>query len=143
MPKQPKRPAVSDKAIEAFKGLQEQIEASEKLLRKLPGARTSEAKVWLTELFPVDHSSDMGTSLELVGDPGELRICNYFFNSSNGEEECSSKRLVDYSTVTRIAIARKIPDLIQLARAAEGTVVASANEAAASIEQAISEHLEG
>ncbi len=143
MPKLPKRPAVSDKAIEAFKGLQEQIESAEKLLRKLPGARTSEAKVWLSELFPTDHSGDMGTSLELVGDPGELRVCNYFMNSSNGEEECTSKRLVDYSTVTRIEIAKKIPDLIQLARAAEGKVVEAANEAAASIEQAISEHLEG
>ena len=143
MPKLPKRPAVSDKAIEAFKGLQEQIEAAEKLLRKLPGARTSEAKVSLNEIFPSEHPEDWGSSLELIGDPGEIRVCSYFFNSSNGEEECSTKRLVDYSTVTRIEIAKKIPDLIQLARAAEGKVVEAANEAAASIEQAISEHLEG
>ncbi|MBU6172275.1 MAG: hypothetical protein KGQ60_00630 [Planctomycetes bacterium] len=142
MPKLPKRSVVSDKAIEAFKGLQEQIEAAEKLLRKLPGARTSDAKVYLSEIFPQDHSNDMGTSLQLVGDPGELRVCNCIFNPSDGEEECSTKRLVDYSAVTRIAIAKKIPELIQLARAAEGTVVEAAREAAASIEQAISEHLE-
>ena len=143
MPKPHKRPPVSEKAIEAFKRLQEQIEAAEKLLRKLPGAKTSEAKVWLSELFPSDHSSDMGTSLELVGDPGELCVRNYFFNPNDGEEECTSKRLVDYSTITRIEIAKKIPDLIQLARAAEGKVVEAAIEAAASIEQAIFEHLEG
>ena len=143
MPKLPKRPAVSDKAIEAFKGLQEQIEAAEKLLRKLPGSKTSEARVSLYEIFPYEHPDDRGSLLELVGDPGELRVCHYFFNSSNGEEECSTKRLVDFSTITRIEIARKIPDLIQLARAAEGKVVEAAKEAAASIEQAISEHLEG
>lgn len=141
MPK-PKRPPVSEKAVEAFKGLQEQIEAAEKLLRKLPGARTDEAKIWLSELFASDDPNDMGTSLELFGDPGELRVCQYYFNSSSGEEEYSTKRLVDYSTVTRIAIAKKIPELIQLSKAAEGKVVEAAKEAAASIEQAISEQLE-
>ena len=143
MPKLPKRPPVSDEAAEAFKGLQDQIEAAEKLLRKLPGSRTSDAKVWLSELFPEDHPNEIGTSLELLGDPGELRVCNYFFNSGNGEEECITKRLVDYSTVTRIEIAKKIPDLIQLAKTSEGKVVAAAKEAAASIEKAIAQQLEG
>lgn len=143
MPKPPKRPPVSEKAVHAFKQLQEQIEAAEKLLRKLPGSRTEEAKVWLSEIFPVEHHDDRGTYLELVGDPGELYICHYFNDSGTGEKECKSKRLVDYSTVLRIAIANKIPDLIQLATAAEGKVVEAAIEAASSIEQAISEHLGG
>lgn len=143
MPKLPKRAPVSDKTAEAFKRLHEQIDAAEKLLRKLPGARMSDARVSLNEIFPSDHPSDLGWTLELVGDPGELRVCNYFFNSNNGEEEVSSTRLVDYSTVIRISIAKKIPDLIQLAKAGEGKVAEMANETAASIEQAISEHLEG
>lgn len=141
MPKPPKRPPVSEKAVHAFKQLQEQIEAAEKLLRKLPGSRTEEAKVWMSDIFPSDHHQDHGTSLELVGDPGELYVCHYFIDSGTGEEECKSKRLVDYSTVLRIAIATKIPELIQLAKAAEGKVVEAAIEAATSIEQAISEHL--
>ena len=32
---------------------------------------------------PVD---DTGSSLELVGNPGELRVCHYFMDSSSGEE---------------------------------------------------------
>lgn len=143
MPKLPKRPPVSEKAIQAFRELQEQIEAAEKLLRKLPGSKTSDAKVSLDDLFPVDEPHDLGACLELFGEPGELMVCHYYFNSNNGEEELSTKRLVDHSTTIRIAIAKKIPDLIQLARAAEGKVVASAKEVAASIEQAIAEHLEG
>jgi hypothetical protein len=142
MPKQPARSAVSPRAIESFKRLQEQIEAAEKFLRKLPGARTPEASVLLNDIFPIGGTNDLGSYLRLDGTPGELRVCHHFFDNQEGEEDYTTERLVDFPTVTRIEIAKKIPDLIQIAKASEGKVVKAADEAALIIEQAISEHLE-
>lgn len=66
-----------------------------------------------------------------------------FFDKSTGDSQSSLKRLQEFPTVLRIEIAKRIPELLQLSKAAEGKVAADADaEAVAdSIEQAIAEQV--
>ena len=64
------------------------------------------------------------------------------FESFDTYREPVVTRLVDYPTVTRIYIAKRIPELISLAKTVEAEIAKDAIDTAAAIEQAIAEHME-
>ncbi len=134
---------VSAPTLKSIERLHVQIAAAEKFLRKLPGSRHVDTRVSLNDIFPIhpEDNNDFGSTLEYCGNGEESGICVCFqyLNTSNGEVETSHKRIDSFPTITRIALARRIPELIQLSREAEGKVAMEADEAADSIEQAIAE----
>ena len=140
MPKVPKT-AVSESVRETLTRLHVQIEAAQKLLQKMPGARTQSAVVSLSDVYPDGQEYGEFASLEFW-DEG-LRVVFYGFDPNTNDHGVTSvKRLEDMPTVKRIEIAKHIPELIRLAKAAEGEVKKLADDVAASIEQAIAESME-
>ncbi len=140
MPKLPKKSAISGDVLKSITRLHEQIVAAEALLKKLPGSRSEAAKVWFQDLFQSDDPNDLGSNLEYTGEAG-ICVRHNYFDKSTGDDAFRLKRLQEFPTIVRIEIAKRIPELIQLARAAEGKVAADAEAVADSIEQAIAEQL--
>lgn len=129
----PRRSLVSAPTVAALQELQTQIEAAEKLLAKLPGSTKSH--VSLDDIFCFNETSGqtyLKFHFELVTQ----------FESFHAGHEPIVKRLVDYPTVTRIYIAKRIPELISLAKTAEAEIAKDALDTAAAIEQAIAQHME-
>lgn len=140
MAKLPNKNSVDGDFLKSITRLHEQIVAAESLLRKLPGSRSEEARVWFNDMFQSDDPNDLGSNLEFTAESGIVVRHNYF-DKIAGNDASQLKRLQEFPTIVRIEIAKRIPELIQLSKAAEGKVAADADAVADSIEQAIAEHL--
>ncbi len=140
MPKLLKKSAISGDILKSITRLHEQIVAAEALLKKLPGSRSETAKVWFADLFQSDDPDDLGSNLEYTGEAG-ICVRHNYFDKSTGFEASRLKRLQEFPTIVRIEIAKRIPELIQLSKAAEGKVAEDAEAVADSIEQAIAEQI--
>jgi hypothetical protein len=139
MPKPTRRALfVSNSAIQSFQKLHEQIEAAEKILRKLPGARLEETRICVSGIL-VNENANVEAHLLFDGNPGELTIEYEYLNGRNANESIEMVRLVDLVTTKRIEVARKIPDLLSIAKDAEQKVAEMAENAALEIEHAISQ----
>ncbi len=125
--------------LKSITRLHEQIVAAETLLRKLPGSRSEQAKIWFKDLFQTDDPNDMGSNLEFTAEAG-ICVRHHYCDKVAGIETSQLKQLQEFPTIVRIEIAKRIPELIQISKAAVGKVAADAESVADSIEQAIAEH---
>ena len=124
---------VSDSLSSSLANLHAQIEAAERALHKMPGA-------FKTEKACVEVGDEIGLKdafLEvMLNSDGCTRLCVRAFK---GDEPSAEKFLSEFPVSKRLALARRIPELIDLAREAEADVEKDVDEVAAIIEQALAD----
>ena len=136
---------IAPDTIAAIRHLHEMFDFAEKHLKKLPGAREPEVRIDVTSVvWHPDHDEEQRTEYDLAYN-GSIVVERYeFVHAPDGDERelCGSTPIADFNTSTRINLAKRIPDLIYAAKNSELKVKSAAEEAAAMIEQAISETME-
>ena len=133
--------AISEEMKETLIKLHKQIEAAEKMLQKMPGARSGSTEVPLLDLYQIYFEHGEAVNLKYTEDG--IRVQFFVRDPQYGGHRIDkSKKLDDFPTIRRIEIAKHIPDLIRLAKTAEGEIKSAADDVSADIEQAMAEAME-
>ncbi|KAA5546017.1 hypothetical protein FYK55_03675 [Roseiconus nitratireducens] len=131
---------ISERTRASLDRLNEQIGAAEKVLKTLPGSRHPACEIDVTEeLRECDVSDRRCRGYMRYGSyEGFLGLHIAHVDSKNMLLSCDAiDDRVAFPITVRIALARRIPELIVIANQSENEVAAAAEEAAAEIEHAI------
>ena len=111
------------------------------MLQKMPGARSGSTEVPLLDLYQIYFEHGEAVNLKYTEDG--IRVQFFVRDPQYGGHRIDkSKKLDDFPTIRRIEIAKHIPDLIRLAKTAEGEIKSAADDVSADIEQAMAEAME-
>jgi hypothetical protein len=127
---------ISDSLSSSLANLHAQIEAAERALHKMPGA-------FKVEKAFVEVGKEIGLEnafLEVMLDSdSRTRLCVREFHNGPGDESSTERLLSEFPVSKRVALAKRIPELIDLANEAEADVVKDVDEVAAIIERALAD----
>lgn len=137
----PPRRIASD-TIDVLTRLDAAIAAATKHLKKMPGARKEGVEVDVANVLFHDEFPCFSDEYVLTLHNDAIQVRNEFMSHPEATTEVTHKPLDKYDTDTRIQLCKYIPDLITAAKAAEEKVREEAEDAIASIEQAIAMSLE-
>lgn len=133
---------ITSDTVDVLTRLDAAIAAATKHLKKMPGARKEGVEVDVANVLVHEEYPCYSDEYVLTFYNDTIQVRNEFMPHPETDAEVTRKPLDKYDTDTRIQLCKYIPDLITAAKAAEEKVREEAEDAIASIEQAIAMSLE-
>lgn len=133
---------ITSDTVDVLTRLDAAIAAATKHLKKMPGAKHRDVFASVDTVLWHPDRNHQSERFFLQFHDGEIQVCYGSMDYASDEVEETFTSLDKFDANTRIKLCKHIPDLIAAAKAAEEKVREEAEDAIASIEQAIAMSLE-